>query len=209
MSIEALITKNTEALALLSTQINALTLAIAGERGVITNTAISNAQAEAQPGKVVDTGAVTAEATATKPRKSRAAPAPAPAAQRLAFAELWEPRTQANGVFGVVTSMPLQPTADNSDGLACAADSLDGERCADSHEVGHIGQHDSLDCTGDGPDSYSCSVINANHLHRGARQRRGVHCSTGRNNGPCGAIYQDRTRRTTAALGVNDNRPRG
>lgn len=43
------------------------------------------------------------------------APAPAPAAQRLAFVELWEPRTQANGVFGVVTSMPLQPTADNSD----------------------------------------------------------------------------------------------
>ena len=38
-----------------------------------------------------------------------------PAVQRLAFEELWEPRTPQTGVFGVVTSMPLQPTADNSD----------------------------------------------------------------------------------------------
>ena len=42
-------------------------------------------------------------------------PTPAPSAQRLAFEELWEPRTPQTGVFGVVTSMPLRPTADNSD----------------------------------------------------------------------------------------------
>lgn len=54
-------------------------------------------------------------AVALAPDGAAPVPAPAPAAQRLAFEELWEPRTAQNGVFGVVTSMPLRPTADNSD----------------------------------------------------------------------------------------------
>ena len=41
--------------------------------------------------------------------------AAAPSGHTLAFEELWEPRTAATGVFGIVTTHELKPTADGSD----------------------------------------------------------------------------------------------